>query len=51
MANKVHPNEQFLIGMSKEQLQLFHLEVEIFNNSKPYIHALDDQLNRLGLSA
>lgn len=51
MANKVHPNEQFLLEMTKEQIQLFHLEVEIFDNPKPYINALDDQLNRLGLSA
>ena len=47
MASKIHPNEQFLLDMKKQELELFRLEVEIYDNSKPYLEALQDQLKRL----
>ena len=47
MASKIHPNEEFLKEMTKEQLELFRLEVQIFDNPKLYLDALRDQLNRL----
>lgn len=49
MTSKIHPQEMFLTKMSKEQLELFKLEVEIFDNPKPYLEALKDQFNRLGI--
>jgi hypothetical protein len=44
---KTHPNEVFLTQMTPEQLQLFQFEVETYDNSKPYLSALKEQLNRL----
>lgn len=49
MANtQIHPCEAFLTKMTKEQLELFKLEVEI-NNPKSHLDALKDQFNRLGI--
>ena len=47
MTSKIHPNEEFITRMTKEQLELFRLEVEIYDNPKRYLEALRDQLNRL----
>ena len=47
MASRIHPNEEFITKMTKEQLELFRLEVEIYDNPTPYLAALRDQLNRL----
>jgi hypothetical protein len=44
---KMHPNETFLTRMDATQLQLFQLEVEIYDNPKPYLAALKEQLSRL----
>jgi hypothetical protein len=44
---KIHPNEVFLTTMAPEQLQLFQFEVETYDNSKPYLAALKEQLSRL----
>lgn len=45
---KIHSCELFLTKMTREQLELFKLEVEM-NNSKLHVEALKDQFNRLGI--
>jgi len=46
MSSKIHPQEMFLTRMSKEELELLKIEVEL-NNPKSYLDALKDQLTRL----
>lgn len=45
---KIHPCEVFLTKMTKEQIELLKLEVEI-ENPKVYLEALKDQCTRLGI--
>lgn len=44
---KIHPNEVFLTQMDATQLELFQFEVETYDNPKPYLAALKEQLSRL----